>query len=245
MPIIKNEVHNLAFVLTREEANMGSKKIYEKRFVETNAEQKKLTKQISKDFAYKKEDELWTTKYAPVKYMAMSRVAGGFTPKDSFVSDEKLKEIKSLLEGELREQRVIIWFRFNHELEYVAAELKKKWKVGILMGGTKEGLNEDMTLSKDINVMCAQAKLGKMGLPWYDSSVMFFYSNYYDYEVRAQCEDRGIHPLKKEPYLIIDLISEGTIDEEVVNLHLAPKKKSSKYFMDALEKAWEEKEKCF
>jgi len=235
IPLIKQAVEKRAFVLTRKEVNIGSEKIYEQRFVETNSKQRKLATQISKDYEYQFREDKWITKYAPVMYMALSRISGGFTPNDSLVSDKKIKEVKNLLASELKGQRVVIWFRFNHELKQVRKELKKKWNVGIFTASEKYGTNKDMTLSKDIDVMCAQAKLGQRGLPWYDSSVMIFYSNYYDYEVRAQCEDRGIHPLKKEPYLIIDLISENTIDEEVIKI-LKSKKKSG--FMEQLDNAW-------
>ena len=36
-------------------------------------------------------------------------------------------------------------------------------------------------------------------------------------EKRAQSEDRIIHPVKQEPLLYIDLVTEGTIDEIVVD----------------------------
>lgn len=242
MDKIKEEVNSRAFVLTRKDAGMGSKKVYERRYVEMNSEQIKLQKLIERDYAYEEKNEEWTTKYAPVKYLALGRIAGGFSPVKRMISDAKLMEIKSLLKEELKDQKVVIWFRFNDELEYVHEYLRKDFKCGIFTADKKEGLNSDNTLSENIEVMCAQAKLGKMGLPWHGSSAMIFYSNWYDYEVRAQCEDRGIHPLKKEPYLIIDLISEGSIDEEAIEI-LVEKKTTAKFFMEKLEKAWEKK-KC-
>lgn len=244
LPLIKQEVHELAFVLTRKETGMGSEKIYERRYVDMNSSQKKLTKQLEKDFEYDyDDDENKMTKYSPVKYLWMARVAGGFTPQKTMVCGEKFEEIKNLLKGELKEQRIVIWFRFNYELEMIYKMLRRtfiKMGVGVFMADRKEGVNPDGTLSKKISVMLAQEKLGKMGLPWYDSSAMIFYSNHYDYEIRAQCEDRGIHPMKKEPYLIIDLITKDSIDEESIDL-LLNKKTQAKYFMSRLEKSWEKR----
>lgn len=238
LPIIKQEVHELAFVLTRKEAGMGSKKVYERRYVDMNSAQKKLMKQIEKDYEYEFDDnESKMTKYAPVKFLWMARVAGGFTPQKVPVSYNKFTEIQSLLGGELRKEKVIIWFRFNHELEIVYKMLSRQFRTGIFMADRKHGVRPDGRLSNRIQIMCAQEKLGKMGLPWYDSSTMIFYSNHYDYEVRAQCEDRGIHPLKKEPYLIIDLITKDSIDEVAVDL-LLEKKTQAKYFMSRMEEQW-------
>lgn len=248
IPKIKEEVHRLAFVLTRKEAGLGSKKIYEQRYVELNNPQKKLINKIDKDFEYRLGNEEDYTKYSPVKYIWMARVSGGFSPSGKEnISTSKIEELRKLLVGELKEDKVIIWFRFNTELEFVRKELqaylhKKDQKIGIFTADKKEGIEKDMRLSQETKVMCAQSRLGKMGLPWYDSSAMIFYSNWYDYEVRAQCEDRGIHPMKKEPYLIIDLISEDSIDEDTVEL-LKNKKLSAKYFMKELESKWERRKK--
>ena len=239
IPMIKEAVHQDSFVLTRKDAGIGSKKIYEHRYVDCNSTQKSLMKEIDKKlkYSYQKEEEF--TKYATTKYLWLARVAGGFTPKElEVVSANKLDEIIFLLKNDLKGEQIIIWFRFNNELDFVRNELiNRKFRVGKFTADEKTGINKDTTLSKDIDVMCAQARSGKMGLPWHDSSAMIFYSNWYDFEVRAQCEDRGIHPMKKEPYLIIDLITENSIDEETVDI-LKGKKISSSYFMKNLDERW-------
>ena len=43
-----------------------------------------------------------------------------------------------------------------------------------------------------------------------------YYSNSYESEHRAQSEDRGIHHTKSDPLTIIDLVTEGTVDELVL-----------------------------
>lgn len=244
IPVIKEEIHKLAFILTRKEAGIGSKKIYEERFVESNAVQRALTKDVDKKLKYTHENKEEFTKYATTKYLWLARIAGGFTPKEeiTLISDKKLKELVYLLENDLKGEQIIIWFRFNNELNYVRNELIKRLKlnVGIFTADEKCGINEDMTLKKELDVMCAQERSGKMGLPWHDSSAMIFYSNWYDYEVRAQCEDRGVHPMKKEPYLIIDLITQDSIDEKAVEL-LKKKKLVAKYFMKKLDEEWNKK----
>jgi hypothetical protein len=34
--------------------------------------------------------------------------------------------------------------------------------------------------------------------------------------VRTQLEDRIVHPMKREPALIVDIVAQGTIDEDFV-----------------------------
>lgn len=241
LPIIKQEVHELAFVLTRKEAGMGSKKVYERRYVDMNTAQKKLMKQIEKDYEYEyDDDETKMTKYAPVKFLWLARIAGGFTPQKTMVCSNKLKELIYLFSGELKEDKIILWARFNCEIEFLYKELKKKFKIGLFTVNKKEGLNSDGTLSSKIKIMIGQEKLGKMGLPWYHAQTMIFYSNHYDGETRQQCEDRFIHPLDKSPRLIIDLLTENSIDEDILDL-LKEKKIQAKYFMKRLEEKWEKR----
>ena len=84
------------------------------------------------------------------------------------------------------------------------------------MANRKDGVNKDGTLNCD--VICAQAMLGKMGLPWHASSTAIYYSNHFSGEIRQQTEDRIIHPMKKEPVLIIDLLTKDSIDEDILDL---------------------------
>jgi len=60
-----------------------------------------------------------------------------------------------------------------------------------------------------------------------------YYSNYYSFEMRTQSEDRIIHPLKQTPLLYVDLVTENTIDEDVVEI-LQTKKLRAVGFMRLL-----------
>lgn len=244
LPMIREEVRELAFVLSRKDAGMGSKKIYERRYVEMNSAQKKLMKEIEKDYEYNYDDEEGKmTKYAPVKFLWMARIAGGFTPQKTMVSGEKFEEIKQLIKGELKGEKIIIWCRFNHEITFLWKILSRnfrKLRIGVFTAEYKKGVNSDGTLNCDI--MIAQGMLGKMGMPWHDSSTMIYYSNHYSGEIRQQTEDRFIHPKKKEPVLVIDLITKDSVDEVALDL-LLEKKLQAKYFMNKLEEIWGKRKK--
>jgi SNF2 family DNA or RNA helicase len=60
----------------------------------------------------------------------------------------------------------------------------------------------------------------------------------YSCEARVQSEDRIIHPQKKTPLLYIDLVSKGTIEEDVLKI-LQRKKIGSKAFMVDLKEEFE------
>ena len=234
---IKDEVGRLAFVMTRKEAGIGSKKLKTVLKVKMNKEQEELLKQIDEGFEFKsqnEEDYGEDTKWVPVTYVWQGIVAGGFTPHGILISDAKYKEILKLLKGELQKEKVIIWFKHNWEIEY-AVEFFSKNKINTIKFTGQDKSQVDYFTKGNAQIICAQAKCGQYGLDWSISSTAIYYSNWYDGEVRAQSEDRIIHPKKKEPLLYIDVVTENSIDEDVVEI-LKSKSLSSKKFMNELAK---------
>lgn len=235
---IKKEVQTRAFVLTRKQAGIGSKKIFSKRYVEMNPTQKRLYKEIEKGFEYEYEGERKETKWIPVKYLWYGMIAGGFTPEGKLVSDAKLQELINLFRGELKNEPTVIWFRYNQEIEYISRALQEKgFTVGVFTGSNKTG--SDKFKSGKVQILCAQARCGQYGIDWSRSSTAIYYSNYYDGEVRYQSEDRIVHPKKREPVLYIDLVTKGSIDESVIKI-LREKKINSKQFAMKLVQSWSE-----
>lgn len=234
---IKEELQRSCFFLSRKEAGIGSKKIYSKRYVRLDPEQKRLIKEIEDGFEYSLDGELETTKWIPTQYGWYSTIAGGFTPTGTLISDAKYREILSLLKGELKDEPIIIWFRYNTELRFVTDRLKgKNFRVGTFTGGDKGG--SKLFKEGKLQILCAQSKCGQYGLDWSRSSTAIYYSNWYDSEIRVQSEDRIVHPKKTDPLLYIDLVTKGSIDEDVVGI-LQEKERSSKEFSRRLIEKWE------
>ena len=125
--LIKEAVHRDAFVLTRKQSGIGSRKIYEKRYVQMNAKQRKAYRQVEKEFALTVDNTTIETKWNPVKLSWLQRIAGGFTPPpvSGQISEAKNEELLSLLQGELKGEQVIVWYRFNDELNSTFLYLTK------------------------------------------------------------------------------------------------------------------------
>ena len=250
LEMIKQEVHRLAFVRTRRQCKIGPKKVYQRRVIDMNPEQKKLYAQVEGKFDYKKNGEWITTKYSPVKFSWMSQIAGGFYPGKEepslrALSDTKFKELLYLLQGELQNEKVVVWFRFNVELYQAQLFLNSKGiKTKSVYGAVerKERAEASQEFKKDpkIQVMLAQVKCAKFSMDWSVASTAIYFSNSYAMEDRAQSEDRIIHPLNTGTALYIDLISRGTIDEDVVDI-LRDKNVNSRMFMRRLVERWEAK----
>lgn len=214
---IKEEVHHRAYVLTRAQVGIGNQKQRQVRLIPAPSVLKKHQTQVIRDFAF----EHLETKWSPVQAMWLAKLAGGFSPTNKLVTDVKLKELVELLTTELHDESVVVWFRFNHELHAAVTRLQQKGvSTGVIYGATTKA--ERSTIQEafqdgTVRVLLVQVKCGQYGMNLSRANTAIYYSNAWDYEVRAQSEDRIEHLEKHELLLLIDLVMQGTADEAVLD----------------------------
>lgn len=212
---IKKEVARLAFVMSRREAGIGSKKVYSRRYIEPTTAQVRLADEVEGEFRLGQNE----TKFSLVIHNWLGRIAGGHGDGWAVVSDRKGKEIVELLQGELRNEPALVLFRFNAELRLVASMLRRAripfvWITGETSPDERHARRLLFQKGR-ARVALLQIKVCKYGLDFSRSSTSIYYSNSFSLDERKQSEDRIIHPLKKEPLLYIDLITRDSVDESV------------------------------
>jgi len=231
---LTRNLHQRAFVRNRKECNMGSKKIYKTIKVPMTKLQKKLYDDMALNWTLEGTDV--STETAPVKVMYLARIAGGYNLVDDFVSDEKTKAIKHLMKGDLKGEKVLVWFRFRNELDRFYESMKKDgYKICKINGDTKPEVREQyrqdfMSPSGNLQISAMIIATSKRGLDWSGAAASIYHSNEYSNEARSQSEDRLIHPKKTQDALIIDLETENSVDEDVA-LKLRDKKLNTKMLM--------------
>lgn len=220
---IKQEVRKHCYILSRKKAGVGSRKLYERRFVPMNRKQKQATKSIERDFMVQlASGKTLESKYVIQNCTWLARLAGGFDADGTkVVNTAKAQELLNLLTGELKGEQVVVWFRFNAELDWMDSWLGgvKGFKTGCIDGSVP--ISERKEVQGDfrrgrIQVLLCQVKTGKMGIDYSAADTAIYYSHSWSGEERNQSEDRIIHPKKKRPLLYIDLITEGSIDEQTL-----------------------------
>lgn len=226
---IKEAVNKNAFVLTRKQAGIGSKKIYEKRYVELPSKVRKEYRSLERNFCLGIEETKWTI----VVKVWLARLAGGQPENSDFCSMHKFHEILYLLNSELRKEQGIIWFRFNLELIYIHHMLEMKGISNDFITGEVAPTERERTRKRfnqgKFRWLLAQIKCSKFGIDCSAASVAIYYSNSFAYEERAQSEDRIISPKKKESVLILDILTKNTVDEDIYKA-LKDKKVNAKTF---------------
>jgi SNF2 family DNA or RNA helicase len=231
---IKDYVQANSFILSRKQAGIGNKKFYEVRTVPLEPKQKKLMEKVEKDFVLETPEGEMATKWVPVQYVWLAQIAGGFVDHQ-LTFKKKYDELINLLNGELKDEKVVIWFRFNEELKQALAMVKKiKGKsVSSITGETP--FNERASRINsfrhgELQVLLLQERIGLFGLDLSSASTAIYFSNGFSLETRSQTEDRIENPNKNEPLLIIDLVTENSMDEYILKA-LKRKNRDSNYFM--------------
>lgn len=216
---LKQFVKDNSFTLTRKEAGLGNKMISTIRVCILPIKARKVYDTIEKEWGYKD----LQTKFVIVMKGVLAQIAGG-RPKDTKLQDArhdaKLDELKYLLLTELKDQKVIVWFRFNTELKAAKQRLKKcHIKVAIIIGKTPNSVREIRRRKLHggkLRVLLLQIKCAKYGLDLSCCDTQIVYSPTYSYDDHRQSLDRIAHPTKKVPLLTINLVCKDTVDEDVL-----------------------------
>lgn len=230
---IKDYVQSNSFVLSRNDAGMGNQKVYEQRSITLDPEQKRLMEKVEKEFVLETGKEELETKWIPVTWIWLAQLSGGFVDGE-LKFPGKINELISLLQGELKNDSVVVWFRFNQELRAVSKELEDRGITCPKLWGEMDESGRWDSIKKfkggSVRVLLCQQKVGLYGIDLSSASTAIYYSNGFSSETRNQSEDRIEHPSKKEPLLIIDLVTRNSMDEDIVKA-LKRKEASSKYFL--------------
>ena len=230
---IKDYIQSTAYVLSRKDAGLGNVKIYETRKIEQTPEQKRIAKAISEEFMLTTPDkEIWT-KYVPVTWVWLAQLAGGFV-KRKLTFPGKMRELTDIIVNEQRKNQVVVWFRFNQEVNKAFKILSSK---GVSCARYTGAVNPSKRRERyqrfkrgEIRVLLCQQKVGLYGKDFSKASTSIYYSNGFSWEVRRQSEDRTENIAKKDSLLVIDLVSKGSMDEIIVR-RLRKKSRQSQYYL--------------
>jgi hypothetical protein len=153
---LQENIAKVSFRVLKKDCLDLPEKIYTRRHVEMEPEQKRIYKQIQEKNLIEIQNEPVTVKNILVKLLRLQQVLGGFVPKDKegnvkpiFDNPEHNPRVKSLLNliEENGEAKMIIWSRFVPEIEMIVDLLNKlhgDGKAVAFYGKNKDTRNEGM-----------------------------------------------------------------------------------------------------
>lgn len=214
---LAKEVSAKCFTLSRKDAELDNQKIYERRYVDMSPEQARQHRKALEDWETDYEQTAWSV----VVSGWLARIAGGFAPDGSqLTTDAKLRELECVLRGDLAGDQVVCLCRYRAELRAIWSLLKDLAIPAVWVEGGVPRPERVRRLAKfrdgKARVMVAQVQTVRFGLDFSNADAMVFYSNTFSIEDRKQTEERLTRVGKRSPNLYIDLVTRGSIDEDLV-----------------------------
>ena len=210
---LSDNIHSL----TRKELKLGRTKEYSPRYITLPPEVQKAYNTLEKEYVLEYKNKVISKSiYATTSHIHLMRICGGFIDGKN-VHQEKLKDLKYLLENDLKGEQVIIICRYIEEVEWLYKMLSKKYKGAYLHKDVKRPdrtkIKNDFN-SKKIQFITTSASIIAHGTDLSGGETIIGYSQPNGEEVRSQVEDRIITLKDTKNVLIIDLLVKGTVDED-------------------------------
>jgi len=225
------------------------------RTVQMSADQEKIYKQMKKNKALVAPDKRMVVKNTLEHMLRLQEIAGGSVSYENQTDDpnaattrkERIPGKNSKIEEMLQvtreyEGQTIVWCNFKSEIYWVVEALKAEYgddQVVEIHGDINEEMRDinvnEMFQGSKVRFIVGNAATGGMGLTMNKAMVEIYYSNSFNFIDRQQSEERATGLNKPKGVVIVDLITEGTVDE-VIYEALVEKKDVSEFVRSSIDR---------
>lgn len=220
--------------LKKDVLNELPEKIEKNYYVELSSQQKKIYAAYVKDIKEKMEDpEFKDDKITIFSYLTKLRqlcldpsvVLENYNGKNS-----KCEELMSILKDNIEENhKILVFSQFTSVLKNISEQMtKKKIQHFYLDGSTNASkrleLVNEFNKSDKIKVFLISLKAGGTGLNLTSADIVIHFDPWWNPAVEEQATDRAHRIGQKNVVQVIKLISEGTIEEKIINMQEEKKK---------------------
>jgi Mesyanzhinovviridae DNA helicase len=198
-------------------------KVYMPWEVQLTEEQMTVYKELRQFAMAKVQGHEASTELVVTQLMRMHQVICGHIRTDDGIvrklSSNRFAAVEQIISG--TDEQVVIWCHYRPDAALVAGELRKIYgenSVGEWHGGnttTREQHEADFQAGRR-RFLVATDQSGARGRTWTAGTLVIYYSNGYDWEIREQSEDRTHRIGTVGTVTYVDLIARGTTDEKII-----------------------------
>lgn len=226
---LAKKINNKAIRYTKEECIKDMPdKTYHVRRINMSAATRKLYTEMY-DNAKLEIAKLGTSITAEIlltKFVKALQVTSGYIRTDDgnyiqLKKNPKMDELRALIEEIVPESAVVIWCKYLHTIKMVEQMLEKMHLnymtiIGDVDDKSAVAQRFQDTSIEDLPIMVCQIRSGGVGINLHKASYSIFLENEWRLQDRYQAEDR-IHRIgQKNACTYIDLVMQGSIDEQVL-----------------------------
>lgn len=170
--------------------------------------------------------ELVSTHNVMTQMLRLQQVLSGHLKTDNGdlveVESKRLDAVKDILEETTG--KVILWSRFRYDIQRLSEMIAKEYgedSVASYYGDTPDDERQEIVTKfqdpdSGLRFFIGNPATAGYGLTLTEANTVIYYANDFNLETRIQSEDRCHRIGQKNPVTYIDLITENTIDERIV-----------------------------
>ena len=201
-------------------------KIYTARYVTLTDEQIKMYTDLQQQAMLLLDDgELVSAPAVITQMLRIQQVMSGHLKTDDgemrYFKSNRMDTLKEIMDE--HDGKAIIWSRFRHDIVEITKMLNKEYGEGCAAayyGDTPDDernrIVQDFQRNTKLKYFVGNPATAGYGLTLTEANLVVYYANDFNLETRIQSEDRAHRIGQKNNVTYIDLISEGTIDEKIV-----------------------------
>ena len=202
-------------------------KIYTARYVTLTDEQFRMYSLLQQQAMLLFEDgEIVSAPAVITQMLRIQQVLSGHLKTDDgemkYFPSRRMDALKEILEE--HDGKVIIWSRFRYDIIQITKMLNKEFGEGsaaAYYGDTTDDERQSIVQQfqspgSGLRFFVGNPATAGYGLTLTEADLVIYYANDFNLETRIQSEDRAHRIGQKNNVTYIDLISEGTIDEKIV-----------------------------
>ena len=202
-------------------------KVYTARYVTLTDEQFRMYSLLQQQAMLLFEDgEIVSAPAVITQMLRIQQVLSGHLKTDDgemkYFPSRRMDALKEILEE--HDGKVIIWSRFRYDIIEITKMLNKEFGEGsaaAYYGDTTDDERQSIVQQfqspgSRLRFFVGNPATAGYGLTLTEADLVIYYANDFNLETRIQSEDRAHRIGQKNNVTYIDLISEGTIDEKIV-----------------------------
>jgi SNF2 family DNA or RNA helicase len=170
--------------------------------------------------------EMSTAPAVITQMLRLQQILSGHLKTDDgdmvYFPSKRMDALEEILEE--HDGKSIIWSRFRYDIQQIVARLNQKYGEGYAAsyyGDTSDEDRNDIVRnfqnpSHPLKCFVGNPATAGYGLTLTEANLVIYYANDFNLETRIQSEDRAHRIGQKNNVTYVDLITERTIDEQIV-----------------------------
>jgi SNF2 family DNA or RNA helicase len=200
-------------------------KVYERRSVELTAEQKRVYNEMRKTAMAEMDGEFSTSQIVVTQLLRLHQILCGHLKLDDGevirLENNRIAALQEVIDES--DESTIIWCNYRSDIAAVSKFLRETYGrdcVAEWHGGVNQAERDAGELAfqaGEKRFMLASQQAGGRGRNWTKATLVVYYSNNHDLELREQSEDRAHRIGQRNTVTYVDLVVPQSLDEKIIN----------------------------